>query len=273
MDKFYVIGDPIKHSHSPLIHNAILDFLGMGQTYTARQIGQEELACFINEVRGGDVKGFNVTAPHKIAIMQYLDEIGAEVEKIGAVNTVRSIEGRMVGYNTDADGFSQMLKRAGVRVTGAKVKIIGAGGAARGVIYALLRDGAEEITVYNRTQEKAAKLAADFGVDYELPEAFTPECDILINTSSAEMFEGGNNGIDLPEDSGFKPNVTDIIYLPPETRFLKQARERGCQTQNGLNMLIFQAIRAAEIWHGVDLMENEELLRRIHKKFAEIGVV
>lgn len=245
--KYLVIGDPIAHSQSPEIHQKIFDYLGLNHTYEKRHVLPADLEAFIEEVRKTpEIGGFNVTIPHKTAIMQYLDEIHANAKTIGAVNTVKIEGNKLVGYNTDADGFARSLESENIMIAGKRVKMLGYGGAGKAVACALQNHGASEVLIYD-IQPQSGILPWD---------EFTSEaCDILINATSVGMKKGETPVANL---NGLSPTtaVVDVIYSPPETEFLKMARELGCQTVNGMGMLVFQAIRAEEIWNEVEVDDS-----------------
>ncbi len=246
-----VIGDPIAHSKSPLIHEFWLEKLGIEADYRATHVMADDLARFIAERRGDDAwRGCNVTIPHKIAMLDLVDDPGAVRESIGAMNTiVRDSDGRVFGTNTDAAGFYAPL--AEVDLAGAPVVVIGAGGAARAVLFALARAGVGAVTILNRSPLKGAALLARFGLKGDaLPlSAALPPAQLVVNTSALGMKGQPPLEIDLtplPEDA----IVYDIVYAPLETDLLRQAEARGLETIDGLEMLIGQAAMAFELFFG-----------------------
>lgn len=224
-------------------------------------------------MRALDIKGINVTAPHKVEVMQYLDEVTDTARELGSVNTVVNRGGKLYGYNTDADGFCMMLEKNDIAIKGSNILIIGAGGVTRPTVIRLIDNGASAITVLNRTKEKADSLADDimkvkgFKINTTV-NSF--DFDIVINTTSAGM-EPLENA--LPTDSiseisdlsfiNENTAVVDMIYNPSETRFLKESRERGAKTLNGLGMLIYQGVIAYELFTDTKLPSNiGELIQR-----------
>lgn len=268
-----IIGYPIEHTFSPAMHNFISEAVHNNFIYSAYLIPPEQLENAINAVRALDIKGINVTAPHKVEVMQYLDEVTDTARELGSVNTVVNRGGKLYGYNTDADGFCMMLEKNDITIKGSNILIIGAGGVTRPTVIRLIDNGASAITVLNRTKEKADSLADDimkvkgFKINTTV-NSF--DFDIVINTTSAGM-EPLENA--LPTDSiseisdlsfiNENTAVVDMIYNPSETRFLKESRERGAKTLNGLGMLIYQGVIAYELFTDTKLPSNiGELIQR-----------
>lgn len=257
--KLAVIGDPIEHSLSPLMHREFIKLNGDRAEYTRFHVTDEALADMMQKVRT-EMRGINVTAPHKVAVMDYLDEISEEARLFGAVNTVVNENGRLVGYNTDAKGFYSSLLREGIFVAGKDVLFFGAGGATKAVCMYLAMQKAKSITVINRTKEKAITLGENIksALGYEIKtEMELGHYDIVINTTSAGMAPQTDA---LPyQDLDFIDGdtaVVDMIYNPPETKFLRLAREKGARTVNGLGMLICQGILAYELFLDTKLPET-----------------
>ncbi|WP_088066930.1 shikimate dehydrogenase [Gottfriedia luciferensis] len=256
-DQYYVIGQPIGHSMSPTMHNEWFLKNNISGHYSAKEVGVSELESVMTEFRSS-VKGFNVTAPLKVEIMQYLDEIDPLAKAIGAVNTVINKNGLLYGKNTDGIGYcrglSFVLKKP---IEQEKILIIGAGGAARAILYSLLHLGVKQITVTNRTLEKAHEL-----VDGK----FMNEVNIM-SISDAEEKLGQFSLIIQTTSVGMKPNensiplslanlssntvVSDLIYSPFKTAFLKDAEQRNAIIQNGLPMFIYQGALAFQEWTGI----------------------
>ncbi|WP_425414527.1 shikimate dehydrogenase [Paenibacillus pinihumi] len=255
-----VIGDPIRHSKSPLMMNRAFKETGINGIYTAFHIVPDQLANFIAGVRAMGIRGVNVTIPHKLDVMHHLDHIDDSALAIGAVNTIVNDGGRLTGYNTDGIGYVRSLKEEiEPDLAGKRVVILGAGGAARGIIYGLIQEKVDQIAVANRTAERASKLAGDFSNqadvyagDWDKIAQLCAGADLVINTTSVGMFphiEG------TPIDASWLREETiasDLIYNPLETRFLREARERGCRAHGGLGMFIYQGAYAFEYWTGTD---------------------
>jgi shikimate dehydrogenase len=258
-----VIGYPIKHSISPAMQQAALDARGIDAAYERRQVLPDELAGFVPALRGGEWLGINVTIPHKEAIMPLLDALSPEAAAIGAVNTVVVKGERLTGHNTDATGFLESLAReGGYDPRGQHVAVLGAGGAARAVVWALLTAGAGSVRLFNRSAERAEALALaarSWGGSDEVvaepwaPEALArslPECSLVVNSTSVGM---GRE--ETPLLAGLIPAgalVADLIYNPRPTRLLREAAARGARTLDGLPMLVYQGAAAFRLWTGQD---------------------
>ncbi len=255
---FGVIGNPIRHSRSPIMMNRAFQETGINGVYTAFHIVGEQLADFVSGVRAMGIRGINVTIPHKLDIMPLLDEIDAGAQAIGAVNTIVNENGRLIGYNTDGIGYVRSLKEeAEPSLAGKRIVVLGAGGAARGIVYALTQEQPGRITIANRSVERAQELAKSFSsladieaISNETLKQACSEADIVINTTSVGMFP---NVADTPVDASWlQPGAvaSDLIYNPLKTAFLEQAERQGCRTHGGLGMFIYQGAFAFEYWTG-----------------------
>ena len=261
-----IIGYPVEHTFSPAMHNFISDTIHNNYVYSAWRVHPDNLKNAIDGMRALGIIGINVTAPHKVEVMKYLDVVTDAAKELGSVNTVVNRDGKLYGYNTDADGFCMSLKKAGIEIKDSRILILGAGGVVRPTIIRLIDNGAAEITVVNRTKSKAVSLSEDilkcknFKVNTEINSL---DFDIVINTTSAGMEPQENvlptrNIEDIDDLSFIGKNTAavDMIYNPDETLFLKKAREQGAKTMNGLGMLIYQGIIAYELFTGVTLPED-----------------
>jgi shikimate dehydrogenase len=246
-----VIGDPVSHSKSPLIHGYWLETLGIDAEYHACHVRPDALADYVAQRRDdANWRGCNVTIPHKRAVMDLVDDPGDVRATIGAMNTVvRAEDGTLFGTNTDAAGFYAPISDADLE--GAPVAVIGAGGAARAVLFALARAGVGPVTIFNRSPLKAAGLLAAFGLKGQALalDAPLPPAALLVNASSLGMTGQPPLDIDL---SPLPPSalVYDIVYAPLETALLRQASDRGLDTVDGLDMLVGQAAVAFELFFG-----------------------
>ncbi|AWR86384.1 shikimate 5-dehydrogenase [Meiothermus taiwanensis WR-220] len=233
------------------MHQAALRAAGLEGSYRALETPPPLLQARLEEVRRA-FAGVNVTIPHKESVLEYLDELSPEAAAIGAVNTIVCQQGRLIGYNTDALGFISGLEEAGIAYRNKKALVLGAGGAARAVAYALKQEGVH-VAVYNRTTERARALCAAMGlhlVTEPLLETAVRSCDLLVNTTSV----GLNDPTRSPLPPGLLPRagvVVDIIYHPQTTRLLLEAQQAGLVTLGGLPMLVWQGARAFELWTGV----------------------
>lgn len=258
---FAVIGDPIDHSLSPTIHNAAFKELGMDCTFIAYRIPQEELEEGIEALKKIQIAGFNVTIPHKIQMMGYLDKIDESCSIIGAVNTVSNENNSLKGYNTDMDGFLEPLKKRQLSMIGKKILLLGAGGAARAIVTGFAKENAQSITIANKTVEKAnelSKFAKKLGLESNatyLDSVNAPsEYDVIVNATSI----GLKNEPSPISFEKIKQNtiVYDIVYRPMNTDFIKQAKQKDATVIYGYEMLLGQATRAFEIWHKVEAPYN-----------------
>jgi len=259
---FAVIGDPIDHSLSPNIHSAAFRELNLENSYIAYRIQKGELSEGIESLKKIKIDGFNVTIPHKVEMMKYLDKMDESCSIIGAVNTVTNTEGILKGYNTDMDGFLDPFKKKELKIQDKKVLLLGAGGAARAIVAGIAKEKAKHITIANRTLENANNLAqfankiglnAD-GISIENVGNDLKDYDIIVNATSVGL-KNEPSPISL---ESIKPEtiVYDIVYMPMNTDFLKKAKEKGAKIIYGYEMLLGQAVRAFEIWHGIEAPYN-----------------
>lgn len=263
-----LIGDPVEQSLSSRMHNAAFSALGLDVTYLAKRVKAERLEITVERLRKENILGANVTIPHKKKVMNFLDEMDEKARKIGAVNTIVNDEGELKGFNTDGVGFGKAMNKEGVSLKNKKTTIIGAGGAARAVAWQCLSEGSE-IVIANRTLEKAKKVKEEFKRIKVIPlsnenkiKEVIKNADILINATPLGMKRKAN---ETPvKKELLHPNliVIDLIYQPPETKLLQEAKEVGCQKiVNGLEMLIQQGALSFELW--TRKKAPVELMRRI----------
>jgi shikimate dehydrogenase len=287
-----VYGHPIKHSASPAMHNAALTALGLNWRYLAFEVHPEDLRTAINGARAMRFAGLNLTVPHKLLALDLMDVLDESASQWGAVNTVR-FEGkdadgnwrplaqlaepprevRAQGFNTDADAITRSLREdLKLEIAGARVLLLGAGGAGRVAALKLAQDGAGELFLVNRTQNKAEAVAEE--IRQRFPQAKVQVAypksavDLVLNATSA----GLNQGDALPFDAAqFSPSQArtayDMIYRPAETPFLQAARKAGCRVANGLGMLLYQGAKAFELWTGKNApitIMREALVKNIY---------
>ena len=259
---FAVIGDPIDHSLSPNIHSAAFRELNLDESYIAYRIPKGELEEGIQGLKKIKITGFNITIPHKIEMMKYLDKIDESCSIIGAVNTVSNEDGMLKGYNTDMDGFLDAFKKKNLTIKNSKVLLLGAGGAARAIVAAFAKEKAKQIKIANRTVEKAEKLSefsSKIGLESE-PTTIEQirnsagDYDIIVNSTSLGLQNEPSpisfDGIDE------ETIVYDIVYMPMNTNFIKDAKKNGAKIIFGYEMLLGQATRAFEIWHEMKAPYN-----------------
>jgi len=251
-----IIGNPIAHSLSPLVHNAAFEHLGLDYVFLAFAV--ERLKEAIEGIRALSFRGVSVTIPHKVAVMDYLDEIEAVAEKIGAVNTVVNRKGKLIGYNTDWSGAMRALEHEMV-LQGKTAVVLGAGGAARAIAFGLKEKGAEPV-ILNRTLSKAEALASELQCrcgGIELMEKLP--FDLVINTTSVGMYPRVD-GTPVRKELLRNVLVFDTVYNPLKTRLIREAEENGCPTIIGLKMFINQAALQFGLWTGekapLDLMQT-----------------
>ena len=251
---FAVIGDPIDHSLSPTIHNAAYRELEMECTYIGYRIPKGELATGIESLKKIKIAGFNVTIPHKIEMMKYLDNLDSTCEKIGAVNTVLNDDGILRGFNTDMDGFLEPIKRKEISIKNSRVLLLGAGGASRAIVAGFQKEGADKIVIANRTKENGEELA-DFskkiGLDarsvyMEDMNVLDSNFDFIVNASPLGL--NGEKNIVPDNLMDEQTTVYDIVYKPIKTDLINVAKEKKSKIIFGYEMLIGQAIRSFEIW-------------------------
>lgn len=275
-----LIGDPVEHTMSPVMHNTAFEKLGLDMAYLAFRVTRENLAFAVNGLRALDVRGFNVTIPHKVNVIPLLDGVDPLAEKIGAVNTVVNEGGRFIGSNTDAAGFLRALTEKGIEPKGKNIVIIGAGGASRAISYILAGQGTS-LTIVNRLEELdwaeniAASIKRDLGSEaevYELTDKnlkmVLPVAEVLVNATSLGM--SPHRGRSPVPARLLHPGLTvfDVVYNPLKTRLLQEAEAAGAQTISGLEMLVWQGALAFEKWTGqaapFEVMRDEvlEMLER-----------
>jgi len=255
--KFMVIGNPVRHSVSPILHSEIYRFYNINAKYGKERVEKEDIRRLIEKYKKVGIRGFNITVPHKQNIMPYLDEISEDAKKIGAVNTVKIVNDKLFGYNTDGAGFVAQLS---CKVENARIKIIGAGGSAMSLVNALAAKNPQEIIIYNRTIANAQGIAQKYDKVFarNISEFSPQDCDILINTTSVGLSPNvSESPISNLEGISKDTVVYDLIYKPPITKFMQMAMDKGCQAHNGYKMLIYQGIIAAEIWFGKSLINDE----------------
>ncbi|MFO8015876.1 MAG: shikimate dehydrogenase [Candidatus Woesearchaeota archaeon] len=281
-----MIGDPVEHSLSPVMHNAALRYLGMDKefVYERRCIKEDNLDMFVQGMRNGQVYGANVTIPHKVRIIPFLDRLTKEAELIGAVNTIYKEKNQLVGHNTDGKGCLDAFRWNDVDIKGKKIMILGAGGSSRAISFVFALQKPKKITILNRTRGNADSLAREVA---EKTDAKTEsgsirdvkrearDSDIIINCTPAGMAGKHENHALITSDI-LEPGqvVMDIVYNPQKTRLLKEAESAGCMALGGMEMLVNQGAGGLVIWTGkkppVDVM-RAALLLKMKQNIALIG--
>ncbi len=277
-----VIGHPIKHSLSPFMHNMAFELAGLNYIYLSFDVVQSQLKMALKGVVALDIQGLNVTLPFKESIIQHLDEVSEEASVIGAVNTIVNDTGKLFGYNTDTNGVLETLLPFKEKINDKPVAIIGSGGAARSVIYILIRKfNPQKIAIINRTLQRAESLAEYFASkmnysEFETYELLPPDISdvirnssLVVNATSAGLYPKTDDApIELADAFGEEQLVFDVIYNPLKTKFLSVAEERGAKTVNGLKMFVEQGARAYELWTG-ETMPKAKIYLELEKKLKE----
>jgi len=273
---FCLIGRPVSKSLSPYIHNYIFNENQINAKYLAFDISEDSLKEAVEGIKALKIKGFNVTAPYKVKIIKYIDEIDKEASLIGAVNTVLNLDGKLIGYNTDGRGFFHSLKKANIDITNKNILIIGAGGAARAIAINLSLNGANKIKIVNRTVDKAKELANY--ISYKFPQIKTSgdsiknveasDIDIVINCTSVGMYPYGESLVLNPCVFNKTTTICDIVYKPLYTKFLSIAKKNGYKVITGIDMLLYQGILSNEIWLNKRI--DVESIERIRRKLNNI---
>ncbi len=256
---YCIIGDPVQHSLSPLMQNSAFSALGIKSSYISFRVPSRDLKTSIESLKSIGIAGFNVTIPHKISILPYLDELDITASKSNAVNTVKNDGGKLIGYNTDLYGFIQPLYKRNVDFKGMKILIMGAGGAAHAIVTALSYEKEiEETIVVNRSSHNASKLVQHglklglntYKEDFDNLSKLALQSDLIVNATSI----GLNNESSPIERDYINPNsiVYDIVYKPIVTDLLGKAKEVNARVVYGYEMLIAQGAQAFQIWTGFD---------------------
>lgn len=265
-----LLGSPVAHSISPLMHNESFRQLGLDYVYLCFDVNENTLSSAVQGLKACGIKGFNLTMPNKNKIVELLDELSPAAKLIGAVNTVVNENGRLIGYNTDGTGYMQSVKDAGYNIIGKTITIMGAGGAATAICSQAALDGVEKIHIFarrssrfwDRTQKLTDTINSTLACRAELHEqedthtlrASIGESALLLNATSVGMTPNTEASV-ITDPSFFTENliVSDVIYNPKETMFLRLARQAGCQTFNGMYMLLYQGAEAFRLWTGKDM--------------------
>ena len=263
-----IFGYPISHTLSPAMHNAVIKALGLDMVYLPFEVKPSNLKEAINGIKSLGIIGVNITIPHKESVIRFLDDISEEARLVGAVNTIVNKDRKLVGYNTDGSGYMASLKEElGFNPKSKRIIIIGAGGAARGILAALATQKPKSITVANRTLSRAVSLIKAFkgkfrdtrfeaiNLDDNMLKMSFNSVDLLINTTSVGMKQ--SKALKIPLETLPKiAIVSDIIYNPLETLLLKKAKKIGLTTHGGLGMLVHQGARSFKLWTGMDAPMN-----------------
>lgn len=259
-----LIGNPVGHSISPLIHNTLSERLGIDLAYVAFPVEKDQLPQAVRGAYALNIKGLNVTVPHKQAVMDSLTEVDPLAKAVGAVNTLVRTQGGYKGYNTDYLGLHRQLLQDGIIIKGEEIIILGAGGASRAATFMCAAEGAAKIYLLNRTLENAVRLSEDvnryIGRPVAVPMGLSDYRQLagkkytVIQTTNRGMFPQVDEApIEDEEFYGLVKYAVDIIFNPAETLFMKRARAHGAEVHNGLGMLLYQGAAAFELWNDVKI--------------------
>ena len=260
MKKYLVIGNPIKHSLSPKLHNHWFKENNIDAFYDKEELNESDISRIINEIKKDKINGINVTVPFKKTVISFLDQLSPLAEEVQSVNTIFKKNNKFIGDNTDVVGFEQGLKHINYNVKNKKVFILGAGGVTPSIILALKRLGALKITLSNRTKEKAEDLKKIFSSLQIVNWGQKTDFDMIINATSLGLKKEDKIELDLSK-IGSDKLFYDVIYNPSKTNFLLKGEELGNRIENGKMMFIYQAQLAFKIWHNI--------LPKVHNKLLE----
>ena len=258
MKEYLVIGNPINHSLSPELHNYWIRENGINGIYNKKKLNENDLKEFFLKIKKKEINGANITVPFKRDVIPYLDQLSFESEKTQSVNTVYLKNDKIIGHNTDIDGFELAIKDVNYEVKGKKVLILGAGGVVPSVIFALYKMGVLSITISNRTKIKAENLKKLFKDLLVVDWGYVPDFDMIINATSLGLKKEDKINLDLLKTERNK-FFYDVIYKSEETHFLKTGKELNCKTENGKKMFVFQASAAFKVWHNIDPDINDKI--------------
>lgn len=273
-----LMGCPVEHTLSPLIHNTLSEHMGQNMVYVPFHVEGENVEAAVKGAHALSLGGLNVTVPHKSAVIPYLKEIDSLAEKIGAVNTLVPTEGGYKGYNTDMTGLQLAMESEGIAIAGKEAILLGAGGVSRAVAFMLVAKGAEKVYMLNRSLDKAQQVADEVNramgcekvtaMPLEGYKELAGKKYLCIQGTSVGLYPDCNKAV--IEDEAFYELVevaVDLIYKPAETRFMSLCKEAGAKAYNGLKMLLYQGIIAYELWNDVQV--PHELIQKIYEMMKE----
>ena len=262
MKKYVVIGNPIGHSLSPKLQNFWLKENNIDATYDKIKLDTHKIKHFIQDLKKQKIAGCNVTVPFKKTVIPFLDKLSLEAEKTQSVNTITFDNGDLVGHNTDIAGFNIAIKKLNFNIKGKKVLILGAGGVVPSIIFALKNMDVQEITISNRTKDKAESLKVLFNDLNILEWGNLTDFHVVINATSLGL---NNETINLDfSSSGNDKLFYDVIYNPHETQFLKMGKQLGYKTENGKTMFVYQALESFKLWHRIEPKVNKDTFKLLN---------
>jgi len=260
MKKYFVIGNPIEHSLSPDLHNYWIRNNNINALYEKKKLIKEEIKILISDFKQKKINGINVTVPFKNAVIPFLDELSLEASQTQSVNTIYFKNEKIIGHNTDIEGFKKSIKSLSYSFENKKILILGSGGVVPSILFTLNNMKVLDITVSNRTRSKAENLKKSFKNINIVDWGEVPNFDIIINCTSVGLNKDDKLDLDLSK-IGKNKLFYDVIYNPKETNFLKLGKKLGNDTENGKMMFVYQAAASFKIWHGVIPEINTELLK------------
>lgn len=273
-----LIGNPVEHTLSPLIHNHLAKALGENLAYVPFLVEDRDVEAAVKGAYALSITGLNVTVPHKSAVIPYLKELDPLAQKIGAVNTLVRTEGGYKGYNTDMSGLLRAMKSEGIQIVGKKALLLGAGGASRAVAFMLGTEGAKQVYLLNRTVDRAQAVAKEVneavGREVIIPMSLSEyqnlpkEKYLCIQGTSVGLYPHCDKAVvEEPDFYKLVDVAVDLIYKPADTKFMTLCREAGAKAYNGLKMLLYQGVIAYELWNKVQV--DESLCMEIYEKMKE----
>ena len=260
MKKYLVIGNPIKHSLSPDLHNYWIKQNHINAIYEKKKIDNNELESLILKIKQENISGVNVTVPFKNAVIPYLDVLSDEAKKTQSVNTIYLKNKKVIGHNTDIAGFEAAIKKINFDFNNKKIFILGAGGVVPSIIHASIKMGSSEIFVSNRTKCKAEKIKNIFSNIHIVDWGNTPNFDVIINATSLGLSKDDKINLDFSK-VGKNKLFYDVIYNPSETNFLNTGKKLGNIFENGKLMFIYQASLAFKLWHDIEPTISNETMK------------
>ena len=260
MKKYLVIGNPINHSLSPKLHNYQIKEMGLNAIYEKKKIKENEIKFIIDSIRKNQINGINVTVPYKKKIIPFLDKLSSEAEITQSVNTIYCKDKKIIGHNTDIEGFEMAIRHLKFDIVKKKFLILGAGGVVPSIIFTLQKMGALQISISNRTKKKAEDLKKMFKNLNILEWGDLNDFDMIINATSVGLKENDSISLDFSK-CGKNKVFYDVIYNPTKTNFLKKGKELGNISENGKMMFIYQALASFDIWHGIKPKIGEEIIK------------
>jgi len=260
MNKYLVIGNPIEHSLSPKLHNFWIKANNLDEIYEKKKLNENELEDLILEIKKKNIHGINVTVPFKKAVIAYLDKLTFESESTKSVNTIHLEDDKLIGHNTDIEGFERSIQDLKLDLMNKKALVLGAGGVVPSIIFALNKMKVSEVIISNRTKSKAESLKDLFKNIRIVEWGEIPEFDIIINATSVGLKNEDKMNLDISK-IGKNKFFYDVIYKPSETNFLKTGKKLGNRTENGKMMFIYQAQGAFKMWHGIQPKINPDVIK------------